>query len=205
MPHRHCKPVIGIIGGIGAGKSFVAKQFESLGCCVIDADKIAKQAYQDPAILDQLITWWGAQIRSESGSIDREKLAKIVFNHAPEMAKLEGVIHPFVHRQRERLRSQFLETPDCVAVIEDTPLLLEKGFESECDVLVFVDTPQSERETRVLETRGWSADQLEMRQKSQIGLDTKRASADYVVRNQGDEATCLDHVRQVLSRILKSY
>jgi len=199
------KPVIGIVGGVGSGKSFVARLLASLGCAVIDADELVRQAYREPQVIDAIRRWWGDDVVRADGEVDRKRIASIVFDNPAELAKLEGLLHPRVNAERARLREQYQADPDVVAIVEDTPLLLEKGLDKDCDVLVFIESSLADRQRRVAAHRGWSAEQLAGREKKQTPLDIKAQRADYVVQNHGDEATCLAHVRRVLSRILHEF
>lgn len=218
------KPVIGLIGGIGSGKSLVARQFAQLGCGIIDADQLARDAYLDPAVRQQILQWWGKAViknggdalgeegvaaGSVSGSdshagaeLDRRKIAGIVFADPAEKARLEGLIHPRVFDARQVLHKRYQADPKVVAIVEDCPLLLEVGLDEQCDALVFVDAPHDQRLARVSATRGWDAAELDRREKNQIGLDKKADRADYVLKNDAGEAECFAHVRRVLSQIL---
>lgn len=213
MPANLSKPVIGLMGGIGSGKSLVARQFAELGCGVIDADQLARDAYADPAVVGQIVDWWGKAVIneqdghgdgqvSEAVTLDRRKIAAIVFDQPAERERLEGLIHPVVHTGRKVLRERFEADSGVVAIVEDCPLLLEVGLEDECDVLVFVDSPRDQRLARVQSTRGWDEAELTRREKNQIGLDKKVDRADYVLKNDAGEAECFAHVRRVLSQIL---
>ncbi len=202
MALEHRKPVIGLVGGIGSGKSTIARHFASLGCGVIDADQLARQALELPATVVQLVQWWGDGVLDAHGRPDRAKIAAIVFSSPAELAKLENVTHPQVHERRQQLRRQMQDDPQVVAIIEDCPLLLEKKWDADCDAVVFVEASQQTREARVSQSRGWSPAELARREKSQIGLDIKARRADHVIENNGDEAHSLAHVRLVLSQIL---
>ena len=92
--------------------------------------------------------------------------------------------------------------PAVRAIVQDIPLLLEKRLDSGCDVLVYVDAPKTVRLERVERERGWSAADLERREKKQMPLDTKRDRAHYVVDNSVGKSVCLDQVRRILSQIL---
>jgi len=196
------KPVIGLLGGIGSGKSLVARQFEELGCGVVDADQLAREAYGDPAVIEQIVQWWGKAVIKENGEIDRGKIAGIVFENEEEKRRLEGLIHPKVLEARAGLSVQFQADAAVVAIVEDCPLLLEVGLDKACDVLIFVDSPRDQRLARVAGTRGWDEEELARREKNQMGLDKKADRADYVLKNDAGEAECFAHVRRVLSQIL---
>ena len=87
-------------------------------------------------------------------------------------------------------------------IVEDCPLLLEKGLDAECDHLVFVDAAPRVRFNRVHRGRGWSLQELRRRESLQLPLDTKARRADYIIDNNGDEAACLSHVLRMVAKIL---
>ncbi len=199
------KPIIGIVGGIGSGKSAIARQFASLGCAVIDADALAKETLDEPSVIAQLLQWWGPGVLNEQGRIDRGAVAKIVFAQPDELIRLENLIHPKVNARRAELREIYGNNPAVAAVIEDCPLLFEKNLEGDCDAVVFVQASDSNRQNRVKTSRGWTPQELEAREKKQIALDIKARRADYVIQNDGSEAQSLTHVRSVLSQILQRH
>jgi dephospho-CoA kinase len=196
------KPVIGIAGGVGSGKSFIARLFAELGCAVIDSDAQARAAYQDPAIRRTLREWWGDEVFLPGGDINRPAVARKVFADEGERRRLEGLIHPWVAAAREREMAAAAADPQVVAYVWDTPLLFEAGLNAQCDAVVFVDTPPGERLRRVRESRGWDEAELLRRQKSQWPLDKKRRISDHVVTNTADADYARGQVREVLSRIL---
>jgi dephospho-CoA kinase len=195
------KPVIGIIGGVGSGKSTVARLFGSLGCAVIDADTLAHEAISRPDVQRQIIAWWGPGVLKPDGTLDRRAVGRIVFNDEAQLLRLESLVHPMVRRRRAELREQYQGDPGVIAIVEDTPLLLEKGLAGDVDALVFVAADEPERGRRVAD-RGWVAGELGRREKMQLPLDTKRNRADYIIDNNAGEAETLLHVRRVLSQIL---
>ena len=202
---RRAKPVIGLLGAPGAGKSHVAAQFRALCCGVVDADALARAALQSEAVRDQLVQWWGRRVLDEQGGVDRQVVGEIVFNDEAALRRLESVTHPKVHEQRAAWHAQYQSDSDVVAIVEDTPLLLEKDLAGVCDVLVFVAAPRAERLARLRTSRGWSESELARREKSQWPLDNKRERADYVIDNHAGAAEPLEaQCRRVLSRILQS-
>ncbi len=199
---KQVTPVIGIVGGIGSGKSTVARAFADLGCVVSDSDESVREIMREPAVIAQLVEWWGRDILASDGSVDRSRVAQIVFDRPFERRKLEGLIHPLVHDRRRALIARAIE--DGVSgVIIDAPLLFEAGVDSECDAIVFVDTPLETRAARVLATRGWDAQELDKREKAQLGLEHKRKRADYVVANIGLPDELDGRVARVLASIQK--
>ena len=196
------RPVIGIAGGIGSGKSFVAKLFGELGCAVIDSDAQVRSAYSDPAVKRVLREWWGDAVFRPDGDIDRREIGRRVFADEAQRRRLEALIHPWVADARDREMSAAAKDPQVMAYVWDTPLLFEAGLADRCDALVFVDAPPAQRLARVAQTRGWDEAELLRRQKLQWPLDTKARISDYVVTNTADAEYARGQVREVLSRIL---
>jgi dephospho-CoA kinase len=195
------KPIIGLAGGIGSGKSFVAKLFEELGCVVINSDDLAHEAHGDPVVRQAFRSWWGQGVFKADGSVDRRAVAKIVFADPAERARLEALLHPLIDRLRiEKMRSA---GNSALAFVWDSPLLFETGLDARCDATVFVDAPEAVRVNRVT-PRGWDAGELARREKNQWPLDKKRAIADYVVDNTADAGQTRGQVSRLLSRILSS-
>lgn len=198
------KPVIGLTGGIGSGKSFVASQLVQLGCGVVDADAISREAMSNQAILEQVRQQWGDGVFDTLGNLDRKALAAYVFSDENQRKALEGIIHPYVGKQREVMRQRLMADESVVAIVEDCPLLFEAGLDAQVDVTIFVAAEEAIRRKRVEASRGWSAQELARREKNQLKLDIKAHCADYVVNNNGGEKDCFDQSRLVLSRILQS-
>ena len=190
-------PIIGLMGGIGSGKSTVATVMEHFGCVVANADDNAKAVLLDSAVRDQLVAWWGESILNVDGIVDKDAIADIVFQDEEERKKLEELIHPRVQSMQ---LAQFENAPQGTrGLVIDAPLLIEAGLDVRCDVLVFVESSRKIRLLRVLETRGWPPEELDRREDAQLPLDMKRKKADYVLINEGE----LDEVRNQVKQILE--
>jgi dephospho-CoA kinase len=201
----HGKPIIGVAGGIGSGKTFVAKLFGELGCLVIHSDDVVRAVYRDEIVKHTLRHWWGPLIFEPNGDIDRSVVARKIFNSASDKERLERYIHPIVNEKRERLMKSKADDPLILAYIWDTPLLFETDLNKQCDAVVFVDSPRADRLARVKE-RGWDEAELDRRENSQMPLDSKAKISDYSVANPaqaGDVESVRNQVREVLSRILE--
>ena len=197
----HGRPVIGLAGGIGSGKSTVGRILADMGCLVTDSDAAGRAALRDPRIRDQLVDWWGPRVLDEAGAIDRRAVARIVFADAAERAKLETLTHPWI--EAERRRQWAAAPPQAVAFVIDAPLLIEAGLAAQCDAVIFVEADRQRRLERIHRTRGWDEGELTRRELSQMPLDAKRRRADYVIENNGDLDQLTERVRQVLSDIVK--
>lgn len=196
------RPIIGIAGGIGSGKSFVAKLFGEAGCLVIDSDAMVREAYQNECVRETLRTWWGEEVFTPAGEINRSEVGRRVFSDPAQRQRLEGLIHPLVDQARKHEMSAAADDPQVVAFVWDTPLLFEVGLADQCDALVFVDAPLEQRLQRVKASRGWDEAELDRRQKLQWPLDKKRRISDYAITNTADADYARGQVRDVLSRIL---
>ena len=195
-------PVIGLVGGIGGGKSLVASQLRELGCLVCDSDELVRAEYANPEVRSRLETWWGRGVLDERGSVDRAAVAAIVFRDPAERTRLEAFIHPRVEQARRRLFQTAV--PGTPALVIDAPLLLEAGLASQCDQIWFIEAPESTRRARVMTTRGWTSDELARREAAQWSLDRKRSAAHHVLRNDGDPASLREQVRQLLGSLSRA-
>jgi dephospho-CoA kinase len=196
-------PVIGLVGAIGAGKSTVAQELAALGCVVSDSDAHARAALADPRIRQAITQRWGADILHSDGTVDRTKVAARIFastDAASERGWLESIVHPFVHERRREVFARALQGTR--ALVIDAPLLLEAGLKSECDRVLFVDAPRSMRLERLQHSRGWSSDELDRREKSQMPLDQKRSLTDHIVVNDGPLGSLRASVARTLDLIL---
>ncbi len=173
--------VVGLVGGIGAGKSAVAAELSRHGFLVVDSDAEAKAALDRPEVRARLVEWWGSGVLDESGRVDRARVASIVFEDPAQRERLEGLVHPLVAAGRAEAIAR--RGPGARGVVIDAPLLYEAGVDRECDVVVFVDAPRAARLERVRATRGWSEEEFDRREKAQLSLDEKKRRADVVIAN----------------------
>ncbi len=177
--------VIGLAGGIGAGKSAVARVMAELGCVVSDSDALARAALERDDVRAQLVSWWGEGVISTDGKVDRGAVSRIVFGDDEQRLRLEALVHPLVRVSRGEAIARARDAGARAFVI-DAPLLFEAGLDAECDVVVFVDAPREVRLARVREHRGWDEAELDRREAAQLAVEEKRRRADVVVLNDGD-------------------
>ena len=199
----HGKPIIGIVGGIGSGKSVIARMFAELGGVLIDSDALVHQVYEREDVRRTLKLWWGDGVFHADGSVDRRAIAARVFNDSAELRRLEALVHPLVNAERDRRMEQAAHDPKVTAFIWDTPLLLETGGQTRCDAVVFVDVPLDIRQKRTA-LRGWDAAELARRENLQMPLDKKRLLSQYVVDNATDADSAGLLVRNLFAKIQAS-
>ena len=182
--------VIGIIGAIGAGKTRVANYLGHLGALVIHGDDVGHEVINEPAIQQQLIAIFGAEVML-GDQINRQWLGRQVFSDPAKMQRLEAVVHPEMKRRFSATIARGLADPETPLVVFDAAILLEAGWRDRVDDLLFVDASLKTRLARVAE-RGWSADELARREKSQWPLERKRAAANYLLINDHWETSVAD-------------
>jgi len=195
------KPVIGIIGGIGSGKSTVASEFADLGCAIIDADAIGHKLLGDRQVQEEMRTRWGDGIFDASGQVDRASLGDIVFEARGELEALNGILHPRIGAEMARAVAEARGDESIDAIVLDAALLMEAGWDALCSCVIFVDTPEPERLRRVREYRNWDPDNWESREKMQISLDIKRSRCDYSIDGSSSVSHLREQVRNLYPRI----
>lgn len=195
------KPILGIVGGIASGKSFVAGVLRSLGCFVIDSDAIAHDIYRREDVIAAVRNWYGDEAIGADGSVDRRAVGSRVFRDANERKRLEALIHPLIDEHRQLLMRQRAADASVRAFVWDSPLLIEAGLHTQCDALLFVETPREVRLRRVRESRGWDEAELDRRERSQLPLDVKRKLATDVVRGDTGEAELRRELDALLERV----
>ena len=198
------KTIIGILGGVGSGKSVVSLAFAELGCAVIDADGIAHEVLGLPEVVSAVAERFGRDILDASGAVDRSALGRRVFEDPAGLAFLNGLIHPRVLQRCEAQMAEYGNDPAVAAIVLDMPLLLEVGWEKKCDFLVFVDCDEQKRLERAGKNGKIDPAQLKKREKCQISLDKKRHIAHYMIYNNSDVSDVSEQVAHVFSSLTSS-
>jgi dephospho-CoA kinase len=176
--------IVGLTGGIGAGKSTVANMFAQLGALTIDADQLSRQAIEPGSSgFDEVVAEFSQEILTD-GDIDRQKLGKIVFKDADKRKKLEAIIHPKV---QEALATKIKSLSPGDVLIYEIPLLVETGAAEKFDFIITVESDIENRLDRLFE-RGMDEDEAERRIAAQASQAQREAVADRVIINDGDRA-----------------
>ncbi|MBX3420136.1 MAG: dephospho-CoA kinase [Pirellulaceae bacterium] len=178
-------PVIGLIGGIASGKSFVGRTLQELGAVRIDADRLGHELLDNILIRQQLVRELGPEILTTDGHIDRARVSALVFGNDEQSLRrrrrLESVLHPAIHEAAiQQVQTLSHSSPPPTAVVIDAPLLVEAGWDRMCDWVFFVDTPEYVRRQRASQ-RGWSESHWRDREHTQLDLNRKRQAATHLI------------------------
>ena len=198
MTQGEHKPVVGLIGGIGSGKSQVAAAFARHGARVIAGDQLAHAALRDPDIRARVAARWGEALLDEHGEINRPRLAAIVFADPAELKALEAIAHPWI---RQRIRAEMeaaRHDPQVPLIVLDAAIMLEAGWSDACDRLIYIEAPRDVRLQRVARQRGWTVKEVEVREQAQLPLTEKVIRADHVL----DNSTSLEHLNRQVDDLL---
>lgn len=197
------KPVWGITGGIGSGKSTVGKLLaQKLGGNVLDADHFGHFALRDPQVRDQVVSWGGVGLLDESGNLCRVKLGKLVFPNPEKLATYESIIHPWIRKRITEAIRHFEAQTEEKWLILDASLLWESGWHQSCLRIIHVESSFEERRKRVESTRGWTREMLILRESHQMPLTLKALMADYCVSNSGSLDLLVSQLDSLLTRVI---
>ena len=183
--------LVGLTGGIGSGKSTVARRLAAHGAVVVDADEVAREVVEpgEPA-LQEIRERFGRDVVDPQGRLDRAALATIVFGDEAARRDLEGITHPRIgQRVADRIaQAQAAEDADGRErlVVVDHPLLVESGAAAGYETVIVVEAPLQVRVQRLVEARGMDEDDARARVRAQADDATRRAAATHVVDNGGD-------------------
>lgn len=189
---------LGLIGGIGGGKSEAAKAFANSGpdVLVLDADHIGHVLLDQRPSLEAVTARFGRSVLMHSDPedpsspiiVNRMVLGSIVFSNPQALKDLEAILHPRMRQTFERAIQRAVRKGTVRLIVLDAPILYEAGWESLCDRVVFIDTPRELRLERLRQSRGWTEPELSRREQAQWPIETKRDRANVVIDNSGDPA-----------------
>jgi dephospho-CoA kinase len=176
--------LVGLTGGIGTGKSTVARMLESRGAVVFDADVLARQAVAPGTPgFDQVVERFGPNVLAPGGGLDREALASVVFSDPAARRDLEGIVHPEVRRMFAEGCEEYKDSDR--VVIFSAPLLVETGMHTAFDLLIVVAAPVVTQIERLMRGRGMAERDVRARIAAQLPLEAKAEVADILVDNEG--------------------
>lgn len=191
-------PLVGLTGGMGAGKSTALATFERLGAEVLSTDAVVHELYEEQRVRDAVTERWGPEV-APGGVVDRAAIAQRAFASEQERGWLEGMLWPLVgERMAQWLQhARSLRPPPKAAVVE-IPLLFESGMQSGFDATIAVVTSESLRRERA-SVRGHERE--EERTTRQLSQEQKARMATYVVYNDGSESELAERLREILSQL----
>jgi len=178
---------VGITGGIGSGKSTVAKVFEVLGIPVLDADSVAKHIMQhDPALRQSLTALFGADTYLD-GQLNREHIAAVVFNNPQQLEQLNALVHPATIA----FSKQWAQQQTAPYIIKEAALLFESGSYRELDKIIGIYTPLPLRLQRAMQRDGVSETAIRNRMARQMDEEEKMKRCDFIIKNDESESVLL--------------
>jgi len=193
--------VIGLTGGIGSGKSVVARYLAELGAAVIDADRVGHDVFhRGTEAWQDVVATFGRQILNPDGEIDRGRLGEMVFADSSALAKLNRIMHP---RMREVIKAQIEEYrgQGVGVVVLEAAVLLEAGWDSLVDEVWVMVAPEGIAIRRAGEQHGLSEEQVTVRLRSQLAAEERIKYADVVIHNDGSLGELKEKVKDLWERL----
>ena len=192
--------IIGLTGGIGAGKSTVAAMFAALGAAVIDTDAIAREVVAPPSpVLDAIKAEFGPGVIGPDERLLRDALGRIVFADQAKRARLNQLMHPAILKRTLEKIASYSPSAKVVVVV---PLLFESGFERNCNAVVAVVADAAVRRARVAARDGLTPEDVDARMSTQLPDAEYERRATLVVRNNGDVKALNREVAAAWQRLL---
>lgn len=196
--------VIGLTGGIGTGKSEVARIFQELGAVLINADQIGHQAYTPHSeIWQEVVEAFGEKILQPSGEIDRKKLGSIVFADPDQLTRLNQIMHPRMARMVAQQVQELREQGAAVVVVE-AALLFEAGWDSLVGEVWSTESPEDLVIKRLQSRSGLSQEETKKRIDSQMSAEERTSRSQVIVDNSGDLGELERVVRSIWDRRVKA-
>ena len=185
--------VAGLTGGIGSGKTTVARLFELLGCAVFESDKVAQAIYFKPEIKSKVIQLLGSESYLSANSIDKKFISSKIFSDTGLLQQLNAIIHPAVIAKS----NQFIKEHSGKLIIKETALLFEAHLEKTVDAIILVVANDETRIRRVMQRDGLTHEEVEKKIKSQLPQSEKIKKADFIIYNEETEL--------VIPQVIKIY
>lgn len=192
--------VIGLTGGVGTGKSTVAKVLaDKFNAYLIFTDDIARDLMRKGEISYRLVVeYFGEGILDEEKEIDRQKLATIAFGDKEKLAKLNSFSHPYVEEFVTNKIAEIKKEKQYSLIVVETALLLEVGYEKHCDEVWYVAAPEATRRARLKESRGYTDEKIDAILMNQMSDEVFRTRCSHTIENDGD----IDKIEQQIQLLL---
>jgi dephospho-CoA kinase len=195
--------IVGLTGSVGTGKSTVDNFFRELGAYIIDWDELAREVVRPHLkAWEEIVEYFGKDILNEDLTLNRQKIADMVFPDKEKVAKLNQMVHPQVFKEDERITNEIKSLDPDALIIKDIPLLTEVARPLFVDKIIVVAASE-QTQIRRLEERGMSREDAKNRIESQLPLDEKIKFADFVIDNDGSLEETKRQVEEVYSLLKK--
>ena len=197
--------LVGLTGGIGSGKSLAARFFKEEGAYIIDADKLSRDLVQPgkPA-LKEIVDFFGDFILELDGTLNREKLAEIIFQDVNKKKALEVILHPkIIEKEQEEYSIIRANDPSAIVII-DAALLIESGNFECVDKVIVVQSSEEQQVKRILSRSFLTYNQVVARIKNQMSLADKNKYADFILDNRLQPEDLMKNVVEVYKKLIKA-
>ena len=187
---------IGLTGGIGSGKTTVARLFETMGCVIYNSDDKAKDVYFNAGVKEKVIALLGENAYLNSTTLDKKYISEKVFSNNELLQRLNAIIHPAVKDDFEAFTHHYSNQ----LIIKESAILFETGIYKDLDATILITAPLNEKIERVMKRNGVSKVEVEKRMQSQWTDEEKVPLANYVISNASGEAL-IPQVTHILKQI----
>lgn len=196
--------IVGLTGSVGTGKSTVANLFKEIGAYVVDWDELAREVTRPHSkAWKEIVEYFGKDFLNEDLTINRQKLAEVVFSDKEKVTKLNHIVHPEVLKEDERMNSEIKSLDPDALIIKDIPLLFELTCPVYVDKIVVVSASE-QTQLRRLEEKGITREDARNRIKSQLSLEEKIKSANFVINNDGSLEETKRQVEEIYTLLITS-
>jgi len=196
--------IVGLTGNLGTGKSTVTNFFTELGAYIIDWDELAKEVTcPHSKAWEEIVVYFGEGILNDDLTINRQQLAELVFSNREMLERLNQIVHPEVFKEDERITNEIKNLDPHALIIKDIPLLFEVAPPIVADKIIVVSASEQTQLIR-LEEKGMSRDDAQNRIKSQLPLEKKIKSADFVINNDDSLEETKRQVEEIYSLLKKN-
>ena len=194
--------IVALTGGIGSGKSTVARMFEDEGAYVIDFDYLARVVVKpDKPAWRDIVDYFGPEILSPDRTLNRSALAEIVFSDDESRKALEGFTHHRIFEESDALVKAIKRKDPCSVVIIDFPLLFELSLNEKFDKVILAYVPRAVQIKRIIERDGLAKEEVEKRLNAQISIEEKRSLSDYIINSEEGLNDTRNQVRKVIHEL----
>jgi dephospho-CoA kinase len=196
---------VGLTGGLASGKSFVGRTLADLGCLLIQADELGRQVQErEGEAYGDIVREFGPEILNPDGSIDRRRLAAVVFHDPERLKQLSALVHPHVHLRRRKIEEEFARShPHGIAVTE-AAILIETGSYRDYDRLIVAACRADQQVERAMARDHLTREEVLDRMRRQMPLNEKVTYADYVIDTSGPKEHTVAQTRAVYQSLLTS-